>query len=590
VDPLQAGDPGQIGPFRLLGRLGEGGMGRVFLGVSTGGRRVAIKVVHPHYASAPEFRERFAREVANARQVGGFHTAAVVDADPGADPPWMATAYIPGPSLAEAIARNGPLDQAQVRQLGAALAEGVAAIHACGLIHRDLKPGNVILADDGPRIIDFGIAKGADTAALTGSNTVIGTLRYMSPEQLHAQELTPQSDIFALGTVLAYAATGHDPHDGPSIPALITSILTGPPNLEPLTGDLRDIIGSCLAKNPGDRPTPAALLAVFSPAAAETRQAAYIWPPPQPATDPAALPSLVHAARPELPTTQAPSPDNAPGTGPDPAAQEMKIPFQPSAVAPLATPPHHLAPAAKARRRPRRRAAALAAAGITAAGGLTVLAVSLSGHPPARTLLSHSSGSLPASTPAPAPTATPTAPRATVAAAASPTAPATGIVNNGATVAPTATTASASPSESAETSASASASQTPVVTGPVITAVTFSGDTSAPTVTIAGTGFGDAPPAGQSDNTTSCGDYTSNGDVYGPSGLWFVDVNNFDAGQSSSSGAACIGIVVQSWSANQVVYQFGNAYDSFAHWYITAGDQYNLSLEGVQQSGTVAFS
>ena len=160
-------------------------MGRVFLGTSRGGRKVAIKVVHPHYASDLEFRRRFAREVAAARQVGGFHTALVVDADPDAEPPWMATAYIPGPSLADAIAQRGSLGPTAVRELGAALAEGLATIHACGIIHRDLKPGNIILADDGPRIIDFGIAKGADTTSLTGTHGVIGTLRYMSPEQLH---------------------------------------------------------------------------------------------------------------------------------------------------------------------------------------------------------------------------------------------------------------------------------------------------------------------------------------------------------------------------------------------------------------------
>jgi len=262
-------------------------MGRVYLGESPGGRKVAIKVVYPHYASDPEFGRRFAREVAAARQVGGFHTAAVVGADPGADPPWMATAYIPGPSLAETIARHGPLDEADVRKLGAALAEGLAAIHDCGLIHRDLKPGNVIMAGDGPRIIDFGIAKGADATALTGSSAVIGTLRYMSPEQLNGRELTPHSDVFALGMVLAYAATGHDPFEAPTIPAVITRILTGPPDLDPLTGDLRGIIGDCLAKDPGGRPGPGDLLARFSRAAPHD-PAVTAAPAPVPAAAPSA--------------------------------------------------------------------------------------------------------------------------------------------------------------------------------------------------------------------------------------------------------------------------------------------------------------
>jgi WD40 repeat protein len=265
VERLQAGDPGQVGPYRLLGRLGEGGMGQVLLGVSPGGRKVAIKVMRPRYANDPEFRHRFAREVAAARQVGGFHTAAVVDADPGADPPWMATAYIPGPSLAAAVAQRGPLDQAAVRALGAALAEGLAAIHACGITHRDLKPSNVILADDGPRIIDFGIAKGADATAITAPDALIGTLRYMSPEQLDGRDVTPQSDVFSLGSVLAYAANGHDPFGAPTVPAIINRILNEPPNLDPLAGDLRAIISSCLAKDPGSRPRPHDLLAWFSP-------------------------------------------------------------------------------------------------------------------------------------------------------------------------------------------------------------------------------------------------------------------------------------------------------------------------------------
>ena len=332
MDRLQGGDPSQIGPFRLLGRLGEGGMGRVFLGESPGGRKVAIKVVHPHYGNDPEFRRRFAREVAAARQVGGFHTAAVVGADPEADPPWMATAYIAGPSLAEAIARRGPLDEAEVRRLGAALAEGLAAIHDCGLIHRDLKPGNVILADDGPRIIDFGIAKGADATALTGSSAVIGTLRYMSPEQLNGHELTPQSDVFALGTILAFAATGHDPFEAPTIPAVITRILNDPPDLDPLTGDLRGIIGDCLAKDPGSRPDPGDLLARFSDRRTHD-PTVFAGPAPVPAADPVSA----AVASPEPRSAKAGRPAHA-------AAQEPS--FESTVNASLVVPPGRANPSA----------------------------------------------------------------------------------------------------------------------------------------------------------------------------------------------------------------------------------------------------
>jgi serine/threonine protein kinase len=320
MDRLQAGDPSQIGPFRLLGRLGEGGMGQVFLGQSRGGRKVAVKVVHPSHAGDPEFRRRFAHEVAAARQVGGFHTAAVVGADPEADPPWMATAYIAGPSLAEAVTAGGPLDEAGVRELGAALAEGLAAIHECGLIHRDLKPTNVILAEDGPRIIDFGIAKGAGATAtaLTGTNAVIGTLRYMSPEQLQGQELTPRSDVFALGTVLAYAATGRDPFQAPTMPAVITRILTGAPDLDPLSGDLRAVIADCLAKDPGDRPTPDDLLTRFSaPAAHDPTVTAA--PVPTPSKEPVPAPGPVPGAEPSA------GPRSAEADGPARAAQEPSL-------------------------------------------------------------------------------------------------------------------------------------------------------------------------------------------------------------------------------------------------------------------------
>ena len=386
ADRLQAGDPSQIGPFRLLGRLGEGGMGRVYLGESPGGRKVAIKVVHPHYASDPDFRRRFAREVAAARQVGGFHTAAVVGADPDADPPWMATAYIPGPSLAEAIAGSGPLDEAGVRRLGAALAEGLAAIRDCGLIHRDLKPSNVILADDGPRIIDFGIARGTGATALTGSSVVIGTLRYMSPEQLHGQELTPLSDVFALGTVLAYAATGHNPFEAPTMPAVITRILTSTPDLGPLAGDLRGVIGDCLAKDPGGRPSPGDLLVRFSrPAPHDPTATAAPTSVPAPAPFPAAGPTPAAVPSQETWSAEADRPAHA--------AQEPSLASTVN-VSPVLPPGRTDPPAARAdlpaglvtavrkpARRSRRRTGLIATSAVAVAGLATVGILTLVNRP-----------------------------------------------------------------------------------------------------------------------------------------------------------------------------------------------------------------
>lgn len=263
VEPLQTGDPRRIGSYLLLGRLGEGGMGQVFLGASPGGRKVAVKVMHSAYTADPEFRRRFAREVAAARRVGGFHTALVVDADPDADSPWMVTAYIPGPSLAAAVAEHGPLDVDAVRELGAALAEGLAAIHGCGLIHRDLKPSNIIMAHDGPRIIDFGIARSTGASTITSQGTLIGSWPYMSPEQLDSREITAQSDVFSLGGVLTFAATGHGAFDPPDFPAIVSRILTQPPDLAPLSGSLHDVISSCLAKDPAARPSLTDLLAYF---------------------------------------------------------------------------------------------------------------------------------------------------------------------------------------------------------------------------------------------------------------------------------------------------------------------------------------
>ncbi|TDC93327.1 serine/threonine-protein kinase [Actinomadura sp. 7K507] len=254
MEALRPGDPRQVGSYRLEGRLGEGGMGQVFLGSTPGGRQVAVKLIRAEYADDPRFRTRFAREVEAARKVGGFYTAQVVDADPSAEEPWMVTAFVPGPSLRELVVRDGPLDPAGVRSLGRGLVEGLAAIHACGLVHRDLKPGNVIMSPDGPRVIDFGIARAADASTLTATGAAVGTFAYMAPEQIRADEAGPAADVFALGCVLAFAATGRGPFDADSIPAIVHRVTSAPPDLGGMDTDLQNAIGPCLAKEPAARP------------------------------------------------------------------------------------------------------------------------------------------------------------------------------------------------------------------------------------------------------------------------------------------------------------------------------------------------
>ena len=262
MEHLKPGDPSRVGNYRLIGRLGEGGMGQVFLGLSPGGRQVAVKVIHPGYASGKQFRERFAREIEAARRVGGFHTASVVDADPGADPPWMVTAFIQGPSLQQAVAEGGPFSLERVCRLGAGLAEGLAAIHACGLVHRDLKPSNVILADDGPRIIDFGIARAAEASPMTTAGMVVGTYSYMSPEQLRGEMAGAASDVFALGCTLAFAATARITFGDDSIVTVVYRITTEPPDLSGVTEEhgFRDLVRDCLSKSPANRPSLATIM------------------------------------------------------------------------------------------------------------------------------------------------------------------------------------------------------------------------------------------------------------------------------------------------------------------------------------------
>ncbi|MEU4887460.1 serine/threonine-protein kinase [Streptomyces xinghaiensis] len=266
MQPLDTQDPRAIGPYRLLGRLGAGGMGRVYLGRSAGGRTVAVKVVHPHFAADRQFRERFRREVASARRVGGSWTAPVLDADPEAAVPWVATGYVAGPALSEAVAAVGPLPEHTVRVLGAGLAEALAAVHGLGLVHRDVKPSNVLLTMDGPRLIDFGIARATDaTASLTASGVFIGSPGYMSPEQILGREVTGASDVFSLGAVLAYAARGSDPFPGDSSASLLYKVVHDEPELEGLEGELRELVACCLGKDPVGRPDPAELARRLGP-------------------------------------------------------------------------------------------------------------------------------------------------------------------------------------------------------------------------------------------------------------------------------------------------------------------------------------
>jgi hypothetical protein len=258
---LRPGDPELIGPYRLRGRLGTGGMGRVYLGLSPGGRAAAIKVIRSELAQDPEFRARFRREVAVARQVSGLYTAPVLDADADGPEPWLATAYVPGPSLADAVSQHGPLPAPSVLMLAAGLAEALSAIHSAGVVHRDLKPANVLLADDGPRVIDFGISRAAEGSSLTHTGLVVGSPGFMSPEQAEGREVGPPSDIFSLGAVLAFAATGRGPFGSGSTPALVYRVVHDVPQLDLVPAEIRPLIERCLAKDPAGRPTAAGLLA-----------------------------------------------------------------------------------------------------------------------------------------------------------------------------------------------------------------------------------------------------------------------------------------------------------------------------------------
>jgi Protein kinase domain len=261
VDALQPEDPQRVGIYLLLHRLGTGGMGRVYLGQSPAGQMVAVKLIRAELADNPNFRRRFAQEVEAAKRVSGIFTAPVVDADPEGPQPWLVTAYVAGPSLADAVNDYGALPLDAVRMLAAGLAEGLGAVHAAGIVHRDLKPSNVLLASDGPRIIDFGISRARQSAWLTGDAKVIGSPAFMSPEQAEGRRVSPATDIFSLGGVLAFAASARPPFGTGSTATLLHRVVYSTASLGHVPVELRPLIERCLAKDPAARPTTDQLLA-----------------------------------------------------------------------------------------------------------------------------------------------------------------------------------------------------------------------------------------------------------------------------------------------------------------------------------------
>lgn len=353
--PLAADDPATIAGYRLAAKLGAGGMGKVYLSYTPGGRPVAIKVIRPEFGEDPEFRRRFAQEVQSAQRVQGLFTAPVIDADTNGAQPWLATAYVPGPSLADAVVAHGALPVEAVLLLIAGMAEALHVIHGAGIVHRDLKPSNVLLAADGPRVIDFGIAYAADATSLTGSGVTIGTPSFMAPEQAAGRRVTPATDIFALGQVAAYAATGSPAFGEGTSHGVLYRIVHEEADLTGVPERLMELVSRCLAKEPEARPSVAEVIALCQTANAETvlrrpedwlpkpvaaditvRAAAPapVQTPPPPAAAPVVAASAAHApTTPAAPSTPPPGfgppVTPPPGQAPYPVRQQTGPPAQP---------------------------------------------------------------------------------------------------------------------------------------------------------------------------------------------------------------------------------------------------------------------
>ncbi|MYV72609.1 protein kinase, partial [Streptomyces sp. SID1046] len=315
---LSADDPHEIGGYRLHARLGSGGMGVVYLAYTPGGRPIALKAVRREFAADPEFRERFAQEVASARRIHGLFTAQVVDSGEDDRAPWLATAYVPGPSLHQVVRRHGPLPVRTVLLLVAGIAEALQEIHRVGVVHRDLKPANVLIAGDGPRVIDFGIARAADAAALTGVGLRIGTAAFMAPEQALGHPVTPATDVFALGALAGFVAGGVPPFgDGPESGALYR-VVHEQPDLGRIPHELHELLSWCLAKRPQDRPTTADLIAAVHAHPLVGRRPEFTdgWLPRPVLEDVAAAAYPAPGPGGTLPYAPSPSPSPSPGAGP----------------------------------------------------------------------------------------------------------------------------------------------------------------------------------------------------------------------------------------------------------------------------------
>lgn len=350
--PLGEGDPAVVGGYRLAAVLGTGGMGKVYLSYTPGGRPIALKVIRPEFSEDPEFRRRFKQEVHAAQRVQGLYTAPVIDSDTDGSQPWLATAYVPGPSLAHAVSQHGALPLRSVLLLTVGVAEALHVIHGAGIVHRDLKPANVLLASDGPRVIDFGIARAADTTALTGTGVSVGTPAFMAPEQASAGTVSPATDIFALGQIAAFAAIGSPAYGQGSSHAVLYRIVHEDPDLSRVPAELLPLVTRCLTREPDGRPSLTEIIELCHELSPDALRQGEDWLPqavagsiterlrlPEPAKTPPPQPAAAPTPTQFAPRNPAPGQYPAPGTVNPYAPTGFATPAAPGMPGPVPPPP-----------------------------------------------------------------------------------------------------------------------------------------------------------------------------------------------------------------------------------------------------------